>query len=54
MTDKADGSIVLAELQIALFRECNNQGLSPWGITSLVLSMKWYTVSSKVANVAAE
>ena len=23
--------IVLAELQVALFRECNNQRLSPWG-----------------------
>ena len=25
MTDKADSSVVLAELQVALFRECNNQ-----------------------------
>ena len=31
MTDEADSSVVLAELQIALFRECNNQPLSPWG-----------------------
>ena len=26
-----DSSVVLAELQVALFRECNNQRLSPWG-----------------------
>ena len=25
MTDEADSSVVLAELQVALFRECNNQ-----------------------------
>ena len=31
MTDEADRSVVLAELQVALFRECNNQRLSPWG-----------------------
>ena len=31
MTDEADCSVVLAELQIALFRECNNKRLSPWG-----------------------
>ena len=31
MTDEADRSVVLAELQDALFRECNNQRLSPWG-----------------------
>ena len=31
MTDEADSSIVLAELQVAVFRECNNQRLSPWG-----------------------
>ena len=31
ITDEADSSVVLAELQIALFRECNNQRLSPWG-----------------------
>ena len=30
MTDEADGSVVLAELQVALFRECVNQQLSPW------------------------
>ena len=26
---EADSSVVLAELQVALFRECNNQLLSP-------------------------
>ena len=31
MTDEADISVVLAELQVALFRECDNQRLSPWG-----------------------
>ena len=31
MTDEADSSVGLAELQVALFRECNNQRLSPWG-----------------------
>ena len=31
MTDEADSSVVLAELQVALFRECNNQRLSLWG-----------------------
>ena len=31
MTDEADISVVLAELQVAFFRECNNQRLSPWG-----------------------
>ena len=31
MADEADSSEVLAELQVALFRECNNQRLSPWG-----------------------
>ena len=31
MTDEADSSVVLAELQVALFRECNNEPLSPWG-----------------------
>ena len=31
MTDEADSSVILAELQVALFRECNNQRLSPWG-----------------------
>ena len=31
MTDEADSSVVLVELQVALFRECNNQRLSPWG-----------------------
>ena len=28
---EADSSVVLAELQGSLFRECNNQRLSPWG-----------------------
>ena len=28
MTDEGDSSLVLAELQVALFRECNNQRLS--------------------------
>ena len=31
MTDETDSSVVLAEMQVALFRECNNQRLSPWG-----------------------
>ena len=31
MTDEVDSSVVLAELHVALFRECNNQRLSPWG-----------------------
>ena len=31
MTDEADSSVVLAELQVSLFRECNNSRLSPWG-----------------------
>ena len=31
MTDEADSSVVLAKVQVALFRECNNQRLSPWG-----------------------
>ena len=30
MTDETDSFVVLAELQVALFRECNNQRLSPW------------------------
>ena len=29
MTDEADSSVVLAELQVALFRKCNNQRLRP-------------------------
>ena len=33
MTAEADGSVVLAKLQVALFRECNNQRLSSWGRT---------------------
>ena len=31
MTNEADSSVALAELQVALFRECNNQRMSPWG-----------------------
>ena len=31
MADEADSSVVLPELQVALFRECNNQRLSPGG-----------------------
>ena len=31
MTDEADSSVVLLELNIVLFRECNNQRLIPWG-----------------------
>ena len=31
MTDEAESSEVLAELQVALFRESNNQRLRPWG-----------------------
>ena len=31
MPDEADSSVILAELQVAFFRECNNQRLSPWG-----------------------
>ena len=31
MTDEADSSVVLAELQVALFRECKNQQPRPWG-----------------------
>ena len=31
MTDEADSSVVLTELQVALFRECNYQPLSSWG-----------------------
>ena len=30
MTDEADSSVVLAELQVAHFRECNNQRRNPW------------------------
>ena len=30
MTDETDSSVVLAGLQVNLFRECNNQRLSPW------------------------
>ena len=32
MTDEAESSVVLAKLQVALFRECNNQRLSQWGM----------------------
>ena len=31
MADEADNSVVLAELQVALFRECNNQRVSSFG-----------------------
>ena len=31
MTEEAYNSVVLTVLQNALFRECNNQRLSPWG-----------------------
>ena len=31
MTDKANGSVILAELLVAPFRECDDQRLSPWG-----------------------
>ena len=31
ITDEADSSIFLAELQVAHFRECNNRRLSPRG-----------------------
>ena len=30
VTDEADSSVVLAELQVALFRDSDNQRLSPW------------------------
>ena len=30
MTNEADSSVVLTELQVALFREYNNQRLGPW------------------------
>ena len=39
MTDESDSSVVLAELQVALFRECNNQRLSPWGRPFTVLQI---------------
>ena len=31
MTDEADSSVVLLELNVFLFREYNNQRPSPWG-----------------------
>ena len=31
MADKADGSVVLAQLQVAFFWECDNWGLSLCG-----------------------
>ena len=31
MTDEADSSVVLLELNVVRFRECNNQRLSSWG-----------------------
>ena len=39
MTDEANSSVVLAELQLALLRECNNQRLSPWVGHSPVLQI---------------
>ena len=39
MTDEVDSSVVLAELQVALFKECNNQRLSPWGRPDLVTDL---------------
>ena len=39
MTDEADSSVVLAELQVALFRECNNQQLVHGVGHSLVLQI---------------
>ena len=32
MADEADSSVILAQLQVVLFRECNNQRLSMGGI----------------------
>ena len=34
MTDETDSSVVLLELNVVLFKECNNQRLSPWGRSS--------------------
>ena len=31
MADKADGSVVLAQMQVAFLWECDNWGLSPCG-----------------------
>ena len=31
ITGEPDSSVILAELQVALFRQCNNRRLSPWG-----------------------
>ena len=31
MADEADGSVVLAQLQVAFLWECDNKGLSPCG-----------------------
>ena len=42
MTDEADSSVVLAELQVALFRECINQRLCPWGRQILLFSRSCY------------
>ena len=39
LTDEADSSVVLAKLQVALFREFNNQRLSPWVGHSPVLKI---------------
>ena len=31
MADKADSSVVMAQLQIAFLSECDNKGLTPYG-----------------------
>ena len=44
MTDEADSSVVLAELQVALFRECNNQAIllySRFCYRSLLKHLSW-------------
>ena len=33
MADKADGSVVLAQLQVSFLRESDNQGFSPMGLS---------------------
>ena len=62
MTDEIDSSVVLAELQVALFRECNTQRLSPWGrplfcspdpvkdICTVKIKKKQYTPKKKYSN----
>ena len=59
MTDETDSSVVLAELQIALFRECNNQRRKTY---RLLINLLWpskspamasgYTNFQKVKNVS--